>query len=287
MIRMIALLLLIAATLAGCAPPPPVLKPGGTENLDALKRLSYHTQLLDHSKKISEMRMAALKDTAMSIGARSGLAYRANEINQRVKKRARNLDAIFNFSALILDHNVLPPVLAEGRSTLDLADNKTIRLADRSYRIVQQAKFVTTPPSWRSYINIGQYQKPEPPDHTLLPRNREEEKVWKTYVAMGWQRGLHQADNIYISDLARLKRDYRGMVLYRELLEQNIVSKPFVAKVNLGVTGNSEELNVNDQILRISALPALNKNSSEWKTIVAGHQNKAKQRSIKEDGQYG
>ena len=254
---------------AGCTPPQPAMKPGGTENLAALQRLSFATQRPVHGKKTSEMRFDALRDTAMSVGARSGLAYRARQLDKRIEKRAKQLDQVFNFNALILDHNVLPPVLVEGRETLNLTDNKTIHLADRNYRIVNQARFTTTPPTWRTYLEMKQYQPPEPPDRTLLPRDRHEAQIWKKYVKMGWENGLKQADRIYVANLAKLKRDYKGMVLYRELLQQNIVSAPFVAKVDLGVTGNNHELNVHDQILRISALPAMNKDSSTWKSIVA------------------
>jgi len=267
--RVVIFLCVCALSLAGCTPPQPAMKPGGTENLGALQRLSFATQRPVQGKKISEMRFAALRDTAMSVGARSGLAYRAKRLDKRLEKRAKHLDMVFNFNALILDHNVLPPVLVEGRETLSLTDNKTIRLADRSYRIVSQARFTTTPPTWRTYLEMKQYQPPEAPDRTLLPRDRRETLVWKKYVKMGWENGLQQADQIYIANLAKLKRDYNGMVLYRELLQQNIVSAPFVAKVDLGVTGNNHEMNVHDQILRISALPAMNKDSSTWKSIVA------------------
>ena len=255
--------------LAGCVPPQPAMQPGNTENLAGLQRLSFATQKPMQGKKISEMRFQALQDTAMSVGARSGLADRATKLGKRLEKRAKHLDSVFNFNALLLDHNVLPPVLVEGRATLDLADNKTIRLADRSYKIVKQARFVTTPPTWRTYLQMTQYTKPEAPDRSLLPRNHHEARIWKKYVEMGWANGLAQADRIYAANLAKLKRDYQGMVLYRELLQQNIVSAPFVAKVDLGVTGNTQELNVHDQILRISALPTLNQDSKTWKSIIA------------------
>jgi defect-in-organelle-trafficking protein DotC len=54
------------------------------------------------------------------------------------------------------------------------------------------------------------------------------------------------------------------MVLYRTLRAQNIVSAPFVSRTELGVTGGGENMNVNDQVLRITALPALEPNSTRW-----------------------
>jgi defect-in-organelle-trafficking protein DotC len=56
--------------------------------------------------------------------------------------------------------------------------------------------------------------------------------------------------------------------MYQKLRAQNIVSAPFVATTNLGVTGGGAKLNVNDQVLRIMALPALQPNSSRWRPIL-------------------
>ena len=60
------------------------------------------------------------------------------------------------------------------------------------------------------------------------------------------------------------------MLLYRKLLTQNMVSKPFVAKADIGTTtnANNTEIHVNDRILRITAIPKLNPNSKKWHPIL-------------------
>lgn len=214
--------------------------------------------------KIREM---ALKETSLSLGAQSALAWRAKYIDDELIKQARNLDAIYDFNALILEHNILPPVLLEGRNTLNLADTQTIRISDRTYKVAKQARFVTTPPNWRQYLWMD-YKKPEYPNATLLPKNREERQVWCRYIDRGWNQGVEQANTILEESIARIKEDFAGMILYRKLLAMNMVSAPFVSNTDLGVTGDGAEIRIDDRVLRITALPALNVNSNEWRAAV-------------------
>jgi defect-in-organelle-trafficking protein DotC len=110
--------------------------------------------------------------------------------------------------------------------------------------------------------------RPSPPDVSLLPSTMEEKRVWQASVIEGWANGVAQANQIYADSLARLKRDYQGMVRYRMLLAQNMVSAPQVAQRDLGVTGGGEALSVNDRILTIKALPSLKSNSGDWMPAV-------------------
>jgi defect-in-organelle-trafficking protein DotC len=227
----------------------------------------YHStaRLARNQYKISALRYTSLRDTALSTGARAGLAWRSKEINCILRRFERPLDLIYNFTPLLLDKNVLPPVLMEARYTLDQTAEDIIRVSDRAYAIQSQARFVTMPPTWREYL-LSNYKDPGLPDGTLLPRNATEKEVWDRYIDEGWQIGITQADVIFTENLARLKRDYEGMVLYQSLLAQNMVSLPFVAEVNLGVTGGPNEMAINDRILRITALPEFNTHSKEWES---------------------
>ena len=213
------------------------------------------------------LRYASLRDAALSTGARAGLAWRSKQINLILAKFERQLDLVYNFTPLLLDKNVLPPVLLEARYTLDQTSDDIIRVSDRAYAIQAQARFVTMPPTWREYL-LTNYKDPGMPDGSLLPRSATEKEVWDRYIDEGWQIGITQADVIFTENLSRLKRDYEGMVLYQSLLSQNMVSLPFVAEVNLGVTGGKNEMAINDRILRITALPEFNTASKEWESQV-------------------
>jgi defect-in-organelle-trafficking protein DotC len=183
---------------------------------------------------------------------------------------------VYDFNALVLEHNVLPPVLLEGRNTLNLADTQTIRVSDRTYKVTKQARFITTPPNWRQYLWMD-YKKPEYPSQSLLPKTRQERKLWCIYVARGWRNGIEQANNILEESVARIKEDYSGMIMYRKLLAMNMVSPPYVSHTDLGVTGDESEMHIDDRVLRITALPALNVNSKEWRAAVAKDENALEQ----------
>ena len=246
---------------------------GNTDSLEGLQAMSSPTG--SRAKKLASMgkiREMALKENALSLGAQSALAARAKKIDDDLVKQQRQLDAIYDFNALVIEHNILPPVLLEGRNTLNLADSQTIRISDRTYKVSKQARFVTSPPNWRQYLWMD-YKPPEYPNVTLLPKTREERLLWKRYVEKGWKNGVEQADTILEESVARIKEDFRGMLIYRKLLAMNMVSPPYVSHTDLGVTGDGDEIYIDDRVLRITALPALNVNSKEWRAPVAKDEN--------------
>lgn len=215
----------------------------------------------------TSLRAKALRDSAMSIGAQGGLAYATDHMNNKLSLDGKLLDSVFNFNAMMLSHGVIPPVLEQGDNNLNLADPNTIRVADRTYKIIAQARFATNPPNWREYLWLN-FTKPVLPDKTLLPRNTEEQKIWKEAIDNGWQKGIEQSYSIFQQNLARLKRDYNGMILYRKLLQEKMISPPFVSRTELGITGDGSDMRVNDQVLRIVDLPKLQTNSKHWNAIV-------------------
>lgn len=259
-----------AALLVACAQSNRVA--GDTVSLAGLQAMANTASRNNRLPTTSKIREMALKETALSLGAQSGLAWRADYINKALAKQARNLDTIYDFNSLILEHNVLPPVLLEGRNTLNLADAQNIRISDRTYKVFKQARFITTPPNWRQYLWMD-YQKPEYPHVSLLPQNRQEKTIWCYYVTKGWKQGIEQANTILEESIARVKEEFGGMILYRKLLAMNMVSAPFVSNTDLGVTGDASEIHIDDRVLRITALPALNINSKEWRAAVAKDEN--------------
>ena len=47
-----------------------------------------------------------------------------------------------------------------------------------------------------------------------------------------------------------------------------MISPPFVARTEFGVTGDGDDMRINDQVLRIVELPKLQTNSKAWNAIV-------------------
>ena len=216
---------------------------------------------------VSPIRQQALEQAATSLGAQGALAWQAAHVNQSLEAQSTDLERIFNFRYLLINNNVLPPVLSEASNSLNLDNNHALRLAAHTYRIVSNARFVTAPPDWRNYLLLN-FKKPSPPDKSLLPRDTAEIQIWNDSLKKGWDQGLQQANDIVSANINRLKRDYKGMVLYRKLLAQNMVSAPYVAKSDLGVTGDANQIRINDQILRITAISKLNTNSKAWNPVI-------------------
>lgn len=263
--KLIIFICAIASSLAACSSHKQDIDPTNINSLENIQvEERKHSEM---SPELSNLRIKALEDTAMSLAAQGGLAASSNQLNAHLEKDRWYLETLFNFNGMMLSHGVLPPVLVQGDSSLNLADPNTIRVADKTYKIIQQARFVTTPPNWRDYLWM-RYDKPEIPNRTLLPKNSEERKIWAKAIRMGWDKGTQQAYSIFQQNLARLKRDYQGMILYRKLLQQHMINAPYVSRTELGVTGDGNDMRINDQVLRITEMPKLQTESKGWKAIV-------------------
>lgn len=243
-------------------------------NINQLENLTAdNVNVPGASSEAGLLRAKSLQETATSLGAQGGLSWASDQINTWLDRNKKFLETTFNFSGMILTHGVLPPVLQQGDNSLNLADPNTVRIADRTYKILQQARFVTTPPNWREFLWMS-FSRPELPNKVFLPRTSEERKVWIKYIQLGWEKGVQQAYGIFQQNLARLKRDYQGMTLYRKLLHERMISPPYVARTELGITGEDGVMRVNDQVLRITALPKLQTNSNSWKAVVVEQNDK-------------
>lgn len=248
-----------ALTLTGCAKQvSSVVANAGFVNVNSFPK---------SNEDINNIRLAALREGATTLGARGALAWRSVHINRALEKEAAYLDHVFDFNQLLLNNNVLPPILIESDDNLTLDGNSIFRSANKTYKIMAPARFVTAPPTWRTYLWMS-FKKPSLPNKSLLPTSRAEATVWDDYLEKGWKQGLLQGNDIFSANLNRLKRDYLGMILYRKLLAQNMISAPAVATANLGITGNTKEMRINDEITRITAQSVLKLNSKQWKPII-------------------
>lgn len=236
-------------------------------DLKALQEFSAPAVSTEKGEVLSKVRGDALKLAATSLGARGGLAWRSKEINGVLDRRSAQLDSTFNFNMMMLPHGVLCPVLLEARNTYNQPGDDALRVADRIYRIESQARFVSKAPLWRDYI-YKEYGEVEKPHSSLLPRTDVERRLWRAWIEDGWKAGVDQADTIFEENMNRLVRDYTGMIRYRVLLSYGMVTLPFVAEAKLGVTGGGADMNVNDRVFRITAKPALDVNTANWKAVV-------------------
>ena len=98
----------------------------------------------------------------------------------------------------------------------------------------------------------------------MLPRDDVERAEWKHWIKEGWVAGVTQAEETFEADLDRMTNDFIGMVRYRELLAQGMISSPYARGDNRGITGGGKEMRVGDRGVAITSQSSLNPRSDQW-----------------------
>lgn len=215
-----------------------------------------------------DIRKDAIREAALSYGARAGLSRRIFQIRQELEFRARYLDKVFDFSELLISAPsgllIEPPVITSGDNAMIIeASGQQAAVSDRIYNIISNARIVSAPRTWRFYL-YREWGNIEPPPDILLPENDEERAIWKKLTTQGWEYGIQQANDIFEADLSRLVADFNGMVRYRMLLAQGMVSAPYALQVDRGITGGPNEMRIGDRAVEITGVPQLITGSEEW-----------------------
>ncbi|CCD28924.1 TraI conjugal transfer protein [Candidatus Glomeribacter gigasporarum BEG34] len=242
--------------------------PAVSRSLEALTQLSAPSAT--RAPKLSSARASLLSETAQLLGSHLGLAERSAQLIAALEARADKLDMIYRFPALVSPRGVLPPVITEARDAVQVTGDQ-LRVADRIYRMVARARFVTTPPSWRDDLFVGLRTKPskERPTAAALPRTPDERAYWTQQVRMGYTHGRQLADQILERNRARLDRTFLGMLRYTALLKRGLVVEPTVSAAPAIVTGDATHLNIGDTLYRITDPGGLILDARRWRPVVA------------------
>lgn len=242
----------------------PTTLPANHYSLTDLQNLSTGSAYYSTHADFSTIRQQAMQQAAQALGMQAALAYESSQIDAVLETKASLLSQIFDFNQVLYQHNVLPPVLDKASHQVNInSTGDTIRIAGTTYRILAPVRFVTAPPTWHDYLWMS-YPPPELPSQVLLPTNDTERKFWQANVTLGWSEGINQAVSIFQINLARLVRDYNGMVLYKELLAQNMVSPYHLTQQQLGITGTGSNMVVDDQTMQITTQPQLQLQGKLW-----------------------
>ena len=244
-------------------PPPP-----SKDDLLAIKKEKREKFEEGKSALPIDIRNDAVREAALSYGARGGLNWRTYYIRQEIETRARYLDKVYDFHQLLIAAPsgllIEPPVIGESVDAMIIEQGGLqAAVADRVYNIGRNARIVSTSRTWRMYLE-RQWGEVNPPPDILLPETKEEQAKWDEWFEKGWQAGVDQADQIFQADLNKLSSDYQGMVRYRTLLSQGMVSPPYALQVDRGVTGGGNEMRIGDRNVSITGLPALKPGTQEW-----------------------
>ncbi|NCC22038.1 MAG: type IV secretion system protein DotC [Alphaproteobacteria bacterium] len=241
-------------------PPPP---------LSELHNIPKLNTIVDEETGLPfDIRRNAMREAALSYGARGGLAWRTFEIRQELETRTSFLDKVFDFRQLLIPAPsglvIEPPIITEAMNAMIIDNTGTnAAVADLYLYINENARIASTARTWRAYLERNWGEVTPPPD-VLRPNNDEERELWIDLVDEGWKQGIDQANEIFRQDLARLESDFRGMVRYRMLLAQGMVSPPFALQVDRGITGGGREMRVGDRAVQITGMPALKPGYDQW-----------------------
>ena len=245
----------------GAAPPPPT-----REHLENLPKMNTFT---DEDPGLPfDIRGEAMREAALSYGARGGLSWRTWHIQQELGGRASYMDRVFDFRQLLIAAPsgllIEPPVVSEAENAMLInASGTEAAVADRTYDISVDARIVGTARSWRNYVERDWGEVTPPPD-ILRPNDEYEREKWIAWVREGWERGVDQADEIFQDDLNELMADYQGMVRYRMLLAQGIITPPYALQIDRGITGGGRNLRVGDRAVQITGMPEFVPGAETW-----------------------
>lgn len=244
------------------SPPPPALVDLQEEQTGADVKAAEAMGL--------QIRNDALREAALSLGARGGLAHRTFEIQRRLAEYDASLNKVFDFSRLLVPAAsgllIEPPVISEAqRAVLVNGGGQEAAVADRVFRINRSARIVTAPRNWHLYLERD-WGRVDPPPGLLLPKDAQERADWRKWVQEGWTAGVDQAEETFEADIDRMTNDFVGMARYRELLAQGMISPPYALHQDRGVTGGGSEMRVGDQGLTITGPSALIPRSDRWTT---------------------
>lgn len=219
----------------------------------------------------ARIRNDAMREAALSYGARGGLARRTWEVRKELDVQQHHLDRTFGFHMLTISAPsgllIEPPIVTEAeKNVLVSGDGQEAAVSDTLIRISREARIVTAPREWRTYLERD-WGKVMPPPDVLLPKTEEERLNWAKWVAQGWEAGYKQGDEIFQADLDRLVRDYTGMVRYRWLLAQNMISAPYALQEDRGVTGGGGEMRIGDRALSITGQSELQARPERWQPV--------------------
>lgn len=223
------------------------------------------TQKASEKESVNEIKRSALIEVASAVGASAGAAHRMKELKDMVNNYSEKLDILFDFRTMKLTEGVMLPVLVQGLGNYNKHSDDEVRVSDKRFKIEASAKFVSVYPTWRNYL-IFTLPTFDVPPTSYLPKTDAEKAIWDDAVKKGWDRGLEQANRIFETSYARLERDYMGMDLSKILMELKLLTPTIVAKQNLGVTGGGREMDINDQVFRITDHSGLNPNAATWST---------------------
>jgi hypothetical protein len=210
----------------------------------------------DKENAVSLLRPMAIREAAQLVTLQTAIAFRYKQLLESTEKYAPILDTAFDFSPLLMtvgDALIQPPVLTRSGASLRIEKPDTATSAASAYELLEPARFVPLAPHWREFLMTDAFPEPEKPNPAVLPKNDKERAVWREAVREAWGKGLVEADQLYADNVARMTRQYRGIMLYHLLTAQRLMSTVGSASASLPLNASDSKLYIGQQVYRITA----------------------------------
>ncbi|MBT2375486.1 type IV secretion system DotC family protein [Pseudomonas fluorescens] len=248
--------------LQGCAHTPPATTPDAPPPVE-----SYLVPARPASEDVSESRRQLLEESGRTIGFRGGKAERAWELRQALDGQIGRLDSLYDFRTLISRQGWLPPVIDEAVDVAHITPRQ-IRTASHVYEIVLPERFVSNPPSWRTWLMAGLGASTTDASLSVTPENSVQKGLWQAAIRQGWGEGRLSADQTLEANFNRLTRDYRGMLLYSQLLRQGFITAPVVTDQQQTVTGDRQKLTTGDRVRKLKENAGFIPDKTQWQPVI-------------------
>ncbi|MYE36655.1 MAG: hypothetical protein F4X24_03695 [Rhodobacteraceae bacterium] len=219
----------------------------------------------------ARLRFRSMQEAATSWGSQAGFHRRMWELQLMLIEREEILDTIFDFNRVSWPTPngtgmIVPPVIRHsGAVWTGSEDGQTAAAADTFIEILAPGRIASSLPNWRDYL-VSIPAPPSPVVESLLPYH-EELPQWREWAAEGWKAGRGQAEMTLEANMDRLERDYGGMLEYRRLRAQNMVSDLVMdtASYQLGAEEDGNLMRVGERSSRIAGPARLIGDSSNWR----------------------
>ncbi len=223
----------------------------------------------ESSSSVNSIRTKAVTEGAQSYGAQMGYARRSWEIMNRLQVRSPVLSQVFDFNRVVARAPVgagviIPPVVSTATRAFTVdAYGQEAAVADAYLSITRAGRIAAIAPTWRDYLVIHA-AVPSEPAKSLLPATEDEAKLFKAEFDQGWAAGIKQAEDEFSERIARLQRDYHGMLQYRQLVANGMMDRMVLANADFGVTANEREMRIGSKAVKITSEAEFNARPATW-----------------------
>lgn len=221
------------------------------------------------ASSVNSMRHKAVTEGAQSYGAQMGYARRSWEIMNRLQDRSGVLSQVFDFNRVVERAPVgagviIPPVVSTSTRAFTVdAYGQEAAVADAYLTITRAGRISAIAPTWRDYLVINA-PVPSEPAKSLLPATKDELEVFEKAKVEGWNAGVKQAEDEFSERIARLQRDFHGMLQYRQLVANGMMDRMVLANADFGVTANEREMRIGSKAVKITSEAEFNAKPSTW-----------------------